>query len=216
MKKLASIVLIIISVLTIGKANALETKLFIGGNIALNSVAWSNQVEKELKDNNLNLPTSFFGLGAEAGIRLKTDGIYNPGVTLAYDYTFDSASEIKWPANQVFSSLDTGFSAISATFDNYIRFSGESSRRSDVVLGIGLASITERYDIRYTSYAHSLGLTDNKGSDDGTFVVFKLGVNFEISDKIDFYTNCRLFTPTKSGGDMDALFNLNAGVKYVF
>ena len=216
MKKVVFFGLGLLSILAIENANALETKIFIGGNIALNSVSWNENVDKTFKDINLNLPTNFFGIGAEAGVRLKTEGIYNPGVTLAYDYTFDSSADIKYPAKEVVSSLDMGFSAISATFDNYIRFSENTSKRSDVILGIGLASATERGDIHYTSYGKSWGFTDEKSTDDGTFVVFKLGVNFEITDHIDFYTNGRLFVPTKSDNDVDAVFNLNAGVRYVF
>lgn len=204
------------SILTINSALATEIKPFIGVNLALNGISWNGKVEKPLKDANMDLPTSFFGLGAEAGVRLKTDGIYNPGITLAYDYAFDSSADIKWPANEVFYSFDAGFSAISATFDNYIRFSGNAEKRSDVVLGIGLANATERIEMRTTAYAKTLGYMDEKGKDDGTFIVLKAGFNFELSDKIDFYTNGRWFVPTASDGDVDALFNLDAGLRFVF
>ena len=216
MKKLISFGMGLVSVLAVEAANASDIKLFVGGNIALNSVSWDEKVEKHFKDGNLKLPENFFGLGAEAGARLKTNGIYNPGITLAYDYAFDSAADIKYPAKAIISSLDVGFSAISGTFDNYIRFSGKSARRSDIVLGIGLANVTERADIRYTPAGHFIGYTDRKGDDNGTFVVLKVGFNFEITDHVDFYANGRWFAPTKSNGDLDALFNLNAGIRYVF
>jgi len=205
-----------VSILTINSALATEIKPFIGANIALNSVSWDEKVEKDLKNINLDLPTAFLGLGAEAGIRLKTKDIYNPGVTLAYDYAFDSAADIGWPANELFHSVEFGFSAISATFDNYIRFSGVSAKRSDIVLGIGLANITERGDIRYTDYAKFLGFVDKKETDNGTAVVLKAGFNFELSYKVDFYAGGRWFVPTSSNGDIDDLFNLNAGIRYVF
>ena len=216
MKKLTSFGLGIVSILAVESANASDIKLFVGGNIALNSASWDEKVDKTFSNMNLSLPDDFFGLGAEAGVRLKTNGIYNPGVTLAYDYAFDSASDIKYPANNIFSSLDVGFSAISATFDNYIRFSGNSAKRSDIVLGIGLANGTERVNVRYTPVAHLLGYVDEKGKDNGTFVVLKAGFNFELTKNVDFYANGRFFAPTKSDGDLDGLFNLNAGVRYVF
>ena len=70
--------------------------------------------------------------------------------------------------------------------------------------------------MRFTPYGKSLGLVDEKGKDDGRFVVLKTGLNFEISEKIDFLVNGRWFVPTKSGGDVDVMFNLNAGLRYVF
>ncbi len=216
MKKYLSVGFVVLLPLFCENVNASEIKLFVGGNVALNGVSWANKIDKDFKDQNLNLPNNFFGLGAEAGARLKTDNIYNPGITIAYDYALNSSADIKYPAKNVISSLETGFSAISATFDNYIRFSGNSERRSDIVLGIGLANVTERYDIRYTSDAHLLGFVDKKGTDDGVFVVLKAGFNFGLTDNIDFYTNGRLFAPTKDDRNADALFNLNAGLRYIF
>ena len=70
--------------------------------------------------------------------------------------------------------------------------------------------------MRTTAYAKTLGYMDEKGKDDGTFIVLKAGFNFELSDKIDFYTNGRWFVPTASDGDVDALFNLDAGLRFMF
>ena len=214
MKKITTVRLGILSILTFSNANAVEIKPFIGANLAITSVSWSNTLN-DLKQIGIDMPTSFFGLGAEAGAVIKTDGIYNPGITLAYDYIFNSSANIKYPANEVFSSLETGLSSISGTFDNYIRVSGDNPHRADLVLGIGLAGITERGEVRFTSYGKSIGLNDEKGTDDGTFVVLKLGTNVQLSDKIDLYLNTRYFIPTAKG-DADFIFNLSSGLRFVF
>ena len=215
MKKIITVGLGILSILIFSNANAVEIKPFIGANISLNNVVWSSEIYG-FRNDGLYMPEYFFGLGAEAGAVLKTDGIYNPGLTLAYDYIFNSSADIKYPASEVFSSVETGFSSISGTFDNYIRYSGDDPHRADLVLGIGLANITERVEIRYTSYGKNLGLNDNKGTDDGTFVVLKLGTNFQVSDKIGFYVNGRIFVPTAKNSDVGTLGNLSWGLRFVF
>ena len=215
MKKIWLTGVSIISMLNISNSMASEIKPFIGGNLAWNAIAWANDLN-ELKNYGVNLPDSFLGVGVEIGAKLKTSGIYNPGITLAYDYTFDSAADVKYPANGIWQDIKTGFSAFSGTFDNYIRLSGDESKRADFVFGVGLASITERVKTTVTSYAIGLGEEDYSDKDSGTFAVLKVGVSAQISDNVDWYTNGRVFLPTKSDGDVSALFNLNTGLRFVF
>ena len=114
------------------------------------------------------------------------------------------------------SSVDMGFSAISVTFDNYLRVSGEAKHRQDIVLGIGLGNATERIKMTTTTLGKANDLYDIDEDDDGTVVVLKVGYNYQISNHLDWYVNGRWFIPTDSDSDVDALFNANAGVRFVF
>ena len=204
MKKLTSFGLGIVSILAVESANASDIKLFVGGNIALNSASWDEKVDKTFSNMNLSLPDDFFGLGAEAGVRLKTNGIYNPGVTLAYDYAFDSASDIKYPANNIFSSLDVGFSAISATFDNYIRLNKSMENRVDLVVGVGAASIETNINLL------GLGL-----SMDCHAAVLKAGLELQLTDVISMTLGTRMYMPVASQY-FDTSYALKGGFKFSF
>ena len=197
-------------------ANAADIKPFVGGNLAINGVSYSDDTKDAMDNVGIDLPETFFGLGFEAGVKFATDNLYNAAVTFAYDYAFDAEADIDSFTKDYISSLDTGFSAISATFDNYLRVSGEAKHRQDIVLGSGLGNATERIKMTTTTLGKANGLYDIDEDDDGTVVVLKVGYNYQISNHLDWYVNGRWFIPTDSDSDVDALFNANAGVRFVF
>ena len=203
--------------LTSFSANAVDIKPFIGGNISLNGVAYSDDTKTATEDIGIDLPEAFVGIGFEAGVKFATDNLYSAAVTFAYDYAFNNDADIESFAEDYISSAEVGFSAWSFTFDNYLRVSGNSAHRQDIVLGIGAGSANERAEINFTPYAKSLyGLEDEKGDDDGTVVVFKVGYNYNISEHADWYVNGRFFVPTDSETDVDVLFNASAGLRFLF
>ena len=199
------------------ETSARDVNIFIGGNISLNGVAYSDDTKTATKDIGVKLPESFVGMGIEAGVKHLIGGIYSAGFTFAYDYVFNSDADIESFAEDYISSAEVGFSAFSFTFDNYIRVSGNSAHRQDIVLGIGVGTAKERAEINFTPYAKSLyGLEDEKGDDDGTVVVFKAGYNHNISEHLDWFVNGRFFVPTDSETDVDVLFNASAGLRFLF
>lgn len=193
-------------------ANAVDIKPFIGGNLSINGVAYSDDCKDATDSIGVDLPTSFWGIGAEAGVKFEMERIYNAALVFSYDYAFNKEAEMNTGISD-YVSAKIGFSALSMTFDNYLRVSGNDDHRQDIILGIGMARATERVDIKFTSY---MGLDDINEKDDGNAVVFKIGYNYKITNHVDWYLNGRWFVPTNSDSDIGALFNANAGIRFLF
>lgn len=189
---------------------ALEVNPFIGLNIGALGVSYEDKVKDDWSAAGVDLPTAFIGGGVEAGVKFESDRVYNAALTFAYDYALNSDADLKAPANQHFSSIEVGFSAYSVTFDNYLRVSGDAKHRQDIVLGAGIARANAR--LKQKMY----GAGDLKNDDDDTAVVIKVGYNYKITDYMDWYLNGRWFIPTGSDNDINALFNGNVGVRFVF
>lgn len=209
-------VIIGVLLLTCNNAMAFDVKPFIGGNLSINGVVWDQELKDDIKDTIGEMPEFFLGGGVEAGARFATNNIYNAGITLAYDYMLNSEVDLKDEMKEYISSMETGFSAISATFDNYIRVSGKKEHRRDIVLGLGLADVTERVSLDPTLRGKELGIEKDDGKDDGTAVVFKVGYNHQIAPNADWFVNGRAFVATSSESDFEALFNLSVGLRFVF
>ena len=184
---------------------SMDVKPFFGINLAANGVSYSDDLNDYADDLDIELPTGFLGAGAEAGIKFATQNVWNGGITLAYDYVFDSEADTD--DNPYIYSMNIGFSAISATFDNYIRVSGNTLQRQDIVLGLGVARATERVKI--------IALNDVKEEDDATTLVLKVGYNHQFSDNVEWYLNGRWFIPS-SDSEVKALFNANIGLRFTF
>ena len=102
--------------------------------------------------------------------------MYIPALTVAYDYMFNSEADIDAVTKPNISSFDVGFSAISATFDNYLRVSGNSRHRQDIIFGIGLGSATERVTMKTTSLGKANGYADIDEDENGTVFISKVGI----------------------------------------
>ena len=166
---------------------------------------------------NTELPGLNLGLGAEAGIKFgAADKIYNFGVSVAYDYLFDSAADIGYPYDQLVSEISTGFSTISIYFDNYIRFADNAGKRSDLVLGVGYTNGTERIRMTATQLGYEYGLDTTDGDDTGSFIGLKIGYLQQITSNVDFSAMLRMFIPTVSESDIGSIFNISAGIRYNF
>ena len=198
-------------------ASELPIKVFVGANLAMTMPVWSNDVNDVMDQISTELPGLNLGLGAEAGIKFgAADKIYNFGVSVAYDYMFDSAADIGYPYDQLVSEISTGFSAISIYFDNYIRFADNAGKRSDLVLGIGYTNGTERMQMTPEQLGYAYGLNTIDVDDTGSFVGLKIGYLQQITSNLDFSAMLRVLIPTGNGGDVDSIFNLSAGIRYNF
>lgn len=195
---------------------SMNIKPFVGGNLAVNGVVWADDVKDPMDAAGIDLPTSLFGIGFEAGVKFNRENMYIPALTVAYDYMFNSEADIDAVTKPNISSFDVGFSAISATFDNYLRVSGNSRHRQDIILGIGLGSATERVTMKTTSLGKANGYADIDEDENGTIFIFKIGYNYQISNHVDWYLNGRWFFPTESKRDIESLFNMNAGIRFLF
>lgn len=213
MKK--SMIIGMVSLLTISNVNALEVRPFIGGNLSVSGVTWTEESKNTMKDYEWELPVAFAGAGFEAGARFKTDHIYSAAITFAYDYLFNSKFSIDEISHQYIDKIEAGFSAVSITFDNYLRVSGNAKHQQNLVLGVGAAYATERGTITVTEYGEENGLSDSKFSDSVPAFVAKLGYNFQLVENTDLFVNGRVFIPDHND-DVDAMFNASVGLRFVF
>ncbi len=211
MKKLL-VFMAVLSVLP-GAAFARDFKLFVGANAGVSGILLSGYVKDETRGI-MDLPTAFFGLGADFGMVFVQRGIYSYGATVAFDYMFDSSADIDTKYKPFVSKTNVGFSVFSATFDNYIRIYEKRDIRQDVVLGLGAANIHERMKITPTSMAVIDPVDDQ---DDGVAIAFKAAYNVRVGNH-EGYISGRYFLPVDGdkNRDIDGLFNLNLGLRYLF
>ena len=215
MKKLL-VLAAVISILP-GNGFARDFKLFVGANAGVSGIILSSEVKDDMRGI-MDLPTSFFGLGADFGMVFMQRGMYNYGVTAAFDYMFDSSADIKKAARPSISKTKVGFSVFSATFDNYLRIYEKADIRQDVVLGLGLANIHERLQMTPTANGiTNYGMRDVDETDDGIAIAFKAAYNVRIGNH-EGYISGRYFLPVDGDNDRDinGLFNLNVGLRYLF
>ena len=196
---------------------ATTIKPYVGANVAITGVAWTNEL-KDMTEDLFELPTSFWGMGFDFGARFANDNIYNCGLTLAYDYVFDSKARITSYAKPYISSVKTGFSAFGLTFDNYLRVSEKDEKRGDIVLGLGLANIKERIYLLPTAAGIANGLEKTDARDNGGAFILKIGYNSKIDDNWDWNITGRWFITSGDSDekDFDAMFILSFGARYVF
>lgn len=217
MKKLIIPVLVIMISASGAIAQEQNQKIhwFVGGNALISNTIWSDDVADAISP--IKLAETNFGLGAEAGGKFGGyNNIYNLGLTFNYDYLFDAGADIPSPYDSIFSEITTGFSAISASFDNYVRIDTTENKRTDLVLGIGYTRATERGAMKTTAYGQLNGYYDDSSKEDGDVVVFKLGVNSELTNYLDWSVSLRAFVPTNSDSDMDLAAILSAGLRFKF
>ena len=196
---------------------ATEIKPFIGANFALTGAVWTEST-KDATEDLFDLPTSFWGFGFDVGARFANNNMYNCGLTLAYDYVLDSKADIKSSAKPYLLSVETGFSAFSFTFDNYLRVSEKDEKRSDVVLGIGIANVKERAYLLPTLAGEAIGIEKTEEHDTGGAFVFKIGYNSKINENTDWSVMGRWFITSGDSNekDIETMFNLSFGLRYSF
>ena len=207
----------ILSLVGIGGANATEVKPFVGANLGISGISWTDYAEEVMEPLG-SLPTSFLSLGIDAGIRLKNDKMYNFGVTFAYDYMADSKADLNSDVKDYVSTMKFVFSTFGATLDNYFRISDEGDDRSDIVVGLGFGGVRERVYLKPTATGLANGLQKVDDYDTGGAFILKLAFNMKINDKWDWNITGRWFIQGGSSDekDFDSLFNLTVGARYVF
>lgn len=189
--------------LSVAGANATEYRPFVGITLGVSDIAYSKTIDRQT---NIDTPSDLFTFGIEGGFRFGGyNQIYNGGVSLNIDTTDSEKIRDKF-TDQAYAKLK--MSSISATYDNYIRLSGDKTSRIDLVLGVGLGEMN--YNIDYK----------NAGLDDTTVYsstfAFKLGLDFELTKNVTLSLQSRAFTPTRSHYSVDAQYVFGGAVKYVF
>ena len=189
---------------TFAGANALEYNPFVGATMGIQGALYSDDAKDMERANHIDLPTDFFAFGLEAGVRAGShDRVYNGGITLGATKSTYSKVEHKYSDKRVAS---TDLLNISATYDNYIRVSGDKARRIDLVLGAGAGVMAYH--------------TDPIDADDETVwsfaPEFKIGMDFELTKHISLSANFRTFVPMRDHYAMEGSYIAGGAFKYIF
>lgn len=190
-----------ICTMCITPAFAMDVQPYIGLNLGASYVGWSDEAKKVANDMNIELGEANVTAGLDTGIRFKTSKIWNGAVSVSYDYLFDSEAA---ESNIYINKVTNGFSMISVGMDNYIRL-GHAQKRNDLILGLGVARVTERVKINYV-----------EDTDSGRAAVFKVGFNREFLKYLDWYVASKIFVPFSDKSDTDAIITFTGGFKLHF
>ncbi|MBQ7409263.1 MAG: hypothetical protein IJV03_01725 [Alphaproteobacteria bacterium] len=181
-------------------ANATTIRPFAGATMGLQGVYYNSGLDAS----ELDSPKDFITFGLEAGARFgEYNKIYNYGFSVNYDNS--SREKIKDKFSDV-TRAKINTNVFSATFDNYMRLSGDKMKRIDLVLGAGLGMI--EYNADWTGASD-----DTRWS---SLVELKAGLDFELTHNITLSAQTRLFVPMRDAYGIKASYIAGGAVKYVF
>ena len=189
----------------ISPALATNVQPYIGLNVGASYIDWNNDLQDMTDELNVDLAEANINVGAEAGIRFATTNVWNGAVVVSYDYLFDSEADND---NIYINEITSGFSALSIGMDNYIRL-GHAKKRNDLILGVGIAQITERFKFD-SDYFY------DKGSDSGGAAMLKIGFNRQFTENTDWYVATKFFVPFNNESDTDVIITFAGGFKFHF
>lgn len=194
-------------IMSVAGANAMSSHPFIGLAMGISDINYSNDMDYAARISGFSLPTDFFAFGIEGGFRFgEYNRIYNGGMTLNFDMT--DAQKIQGTfTNEKIGKLKTF--TMSATYDNYIRISGDKTSRIDVVLGAGLG--TSNYNIDYEAVA---GLADDTIW--SPVCAVKAGMDFGLTKNVILSATARMFVPTRSHYAVDTQYVFGGSIRYQF
>ena len=189
---------------SVASANALEYRPFVGVNMGLQGAVYSNHAKDFERFHHVDLPTDFFAFGIDAGVRAGAyDEIYNGGITLTATKTTYSKVKQKYTEARV---ADIDSFNIAATYDNFIRISGDKESRIDLVLGIGAGMMAYHVD----------GIRSTSNTEWSFAPEFKAGLDFELTKHFTLSANARAIVPLRDSYDTDMSYIVGGGVKYMF
>lgn len=189
---------------TAAGANALEYKPFVGVNMGSQGVVYSDEAKDTERISNIDFPADFFVFGIDAGVRAGSyNRIYNGGVTLSATKSTYSKIQHKYLENRVASA---DLFNIVATYDNFIRISGDKENRIDLVLGVGAGAT-----------AYHINPTNGDSNTKWSFAPeFKVGMDFELTKHFTLSATVRTMVPLRDNYAADMSYIIGGGVKYVF
>lgn len=176
-------------------------KPYVGGGVGFVFPQYNKNLKDIAEYADLDLPSSYFGLGVEAGMNFDVDTkILNHGISFSYDYIFDTDV-----GNSVVDEK-FGFSAWNVAFDNYVRIGKINNNKIDLMFGIGVGNAVERAKSPY------YGLL----KENSDVVVLKFGTDIQIAEYTDWYTTLRGFIPLEENDDINSIISIQTGLRYNF
>lgn len=190
-------------VASVSGANAMEYRPFVGVAMGIRGIIYDDAIEDSAV---YYLPKDFVTFGIEGGMRFGSyDKIYNGGLSINID-TSDNENVSDKFSDQTYAKIKT--TALTATYDNFIRISGDKAKRIDLVLGAGLGAMNYHFDSQVV------------GNDDetawSTELAFKAGLDFELTKKLTLSATMRWFVPTREHYNVAATYIAGGAIKYVF
>ena len=190
--------------LSVAGANATEYKPFVGVAMGIQGMIYDDAFEDATADS--YLPKDFITFGIEGGTRFGSyDKIYNGGFSINVD-TSDSEKVSNKFTNETYAKLKT--TALTATYDNFIRISGDKAKRIDLVLGAGLGAMNYHLD--------SQTVAANDETVWSTAFAFKAGLDFELTKNLTLSANMRWLVPAREHYGIAASYIAGGAIKYSF
>ena len=188
-------------------ANAAALQPFVGLTMGLQGLFYDHAFEDAVNSGKKkDLPKDFISFGIEAGTRFGGySHIYNGGLSFNIDTTATERIRDTF-TNDEFAKIKS--TTTSATYDNYIRISGDKMKRIDLVLGAGMGATNYHLDIK-----------DLSGSDEtrwSTVLAFKAGLEFELTQSLTLAANMRVFVPTREHYAIETSYIAGGAIKYMF
>lgn len=189
--------------LSVAGANATEYRPFVGVAMGVQGIIYDDAIEDSAP---YYLPKDFIAFGIEGGMRFGSyDKIYNGGFSVNIN-TSDSEKVSNKFTNETYAKVKT--TAISATYDNFIRVSGNKAKRIDLVLGAGAGVMNYHIDSETAAAKDETAWS--------TALAFKAGLDFELTKNLTISANMRWFVPTREHYDIAASYIAGGAIKYVF
>lgn len=184
-------------------ANAMEYRPFVGLGMGIQGLIYDDAIE----DNTIYyLPKDFVAFGIEGGARFGSyNNIYNGGFSVNIDTT-DTEKVTNKFTNQTYAKLKT--TALTTTYDNFIRISGDKIKRIDLVLGAGIGAMNYHLDSQVPAVSDTTVWS--------TEFAFKAGLDFELTKNITLSANMRWFVPTREHYAIASTYIAGGAIKYVF
>ena len=190
-------------VASVSGANAMEYRPFVGVAMGIRGIIYDDAIEDSAV---YYLPKDFVTFGIEGGMRFGSyDKIYNGGLAINID-TSNSENVSDKFSDQTYAKIKT--TALTATYDNFIRISGDKAKRIDLVLGAGLGAMNYHFDSQLVGHDDETAWS--------TELAFKAGLDFELTKNLTLSATMRWFVPTREHYNVAATYIAGGAIKYVF
>ena len=184
-------------------ASATEYRPFVGVAMGIQGLIYDDAIEDNA---NYYLPKDFVTFGIEGGARFGSyDKIYNGGFSVNID-TSDSEKVTDKFTNEEYAKIKT--TALTATYDNFIRISGDKAKRIDLVLGAGMGAMNYHLDSQTAARGDETAWS--------TEFAFKAGLDFELSKNLTLSATMRWFVPTREHYNVATTYIAGGAIKYAF
>ena len=189
-------------------------KWYIGANIGYAAPVLSDDLEDLIDDDFFANDSGTLLTSLTGGMRFgQHDKIYNGGVSLTLSYMPKILDLTDGDTNPYYMDVNGDLTALYASYNNYIRISGESKCRTDFIisLGFGHAWLKETLNIEDGYYRESI-------SDNGMMAALKIGFGGEtVFDGLGWNLMVNFIgLNAKDDADIQGAYSFDFGLTYTF